>query len=237
MSKKSKVTKAPAKETEAQVKQTSDSPGWLRRGFPKKADADNLPATTSAAPNPWSAYGASASNTVYPFLKFNKGEFLAGRDAVEIAIGTRMAVDMDSLEIGWVKWLNLQKVDQLLGRIAEGFKACKRSELDDPDEESWPLDENGERKDPWQFTNQIAMATVDDGAVYTFTTSSRGGLNAIGLLCRTYGEVREQHPNEWPVVELGVGSYQHSNRAYGRVKYPIFNLVGWVPKDAKKAAA
>jgi hypothetical protein len=37
------------------------------------------------------------------------------------------------------------------------------------------------------------------------------------------------NPDEEPLIALGVGSYQHSNRAYGEIRYPILKVVGWVP--------
>ncbi len=45
-----------------------------------------------------------------------------------------------------------------------------------------------------------------------------------------------QHPDEWPIVELGVGSYAHSNKAYGRIKFPTFEIVGWAPKDGNEVS-
>ena len=33
------------------------------------------------------------------------------------------------------------------------------------------------------------------------------------------------------VVALGVGSYAHRDRSIGRVKFPVFEIVGWAPKD------
>jgi hypothetical protein len=242
------ATKAQAKAPN-KVQTKEEAPGWRRPGYPsakeapadklpiKEALTDKLPAVAPATPNPWSQYGASASNVTYEFLKFSKGEYLAGKDGFEIAIGTHMVVDMDSLEVGWIKWEDSRPVQRLLGRIADGFTAAKRDELGDTDKENWPLDDDDEPKDPWQFTNQVTMANTDGGAVYMFTTSSRGGLNAIGVLSKAYGELLEQHSNDWPIIELNVGSYQHSNRAYGRIKFPIFDIVGWAPKDATKVAA
>jgi hypothetical protein len=72
----------------------------------------------------------------------------------------------------------------------------------------------------------------DDGELYTFTTSSRGGLNAVGDLCLKYGKAARQKPGQYPVVKIGTGSYLHSNKAFGRIKYPTFEIVGWVPKAA-----
>jgi hypothetical protein len=218
--------------------QTKEAPGWRRPGYPPAKEPPAVPAIAPTAQNPWSEYGAAANDSArYEFLKFSKGEYLLGKDAIEVAIGTHMVVNMDSLEVGWIKWVDHVPSEQRLGRIAEGFKPCKREELGDTDEADWPLNDDGKREDCWRFTNQVTMANASDGELCTFTTSSRGGLNAIGLLAKGYGEVREQHVGEWPIIALDVGSYQHSNRAYGRIKYPIFDMVGWSPKDAKTATA
>jgi hypothetical protein len=78
------------------------------------------------------------------------------------------------------------------------------------------VDEQGRERDPWQFSNYLILKTPGekgDDALFTFTTSSRGGLNAIGELCKAYGKAMRQRPDELPVIALGVGSYQHSNKA------------------------
>jgi hypothetical protein len=37
-----------------------------------------------------------------------------------------------------------------------------------------------------------------------------------------------QKPDEMPIVELDVGCYQHPNRAYGEIRFPIFKGTGWI---------
>jgi hypothetical protein len=66
--------------------------------------------------------------------------------------------------------------------------------------------------------------------LYTFTTATKGGLGCIGKLCKDYGKGMRQHPNQLPVIELDVGSYLHSKRSLGRIKYPIFKHVRWVAR-------
>jgi hypothetical protein len=39
-----------------------------------------------------------------------------------------------------------------------------------------------------------------------------------------------ERPNDYPVIELGVGSYQHRDKSLGRIKFPIFKPVGWTAK-------
>jgi hypothetical protein len=191
-------------------------------------------AVSTAGSNPWLEYGAAvgASDIVGDLLKFSKGDFLAGQDNREIAPGTRLIANMDSLEVGWIRWEDNRPADRQMGRCAEGFKPPKRNELGDNDKSLWALDDSGSPRDPWQFSNHLVLADPeDDGQIYTFATSSKGGLTAIGALCSTYGQAMRQHPDEWPIVELDVGSYAHSNKSYGRIKFPIFEVVGWAPKD------
>jgi hypothetical protein len=181
--------------------------------------------------NPFTAYGNAASSRVIvgDLLKFNKGDYLAGKEAREVPIGTAMVVIMNSLAIGWVKWSDNAPTEHVMGPVAENFQPPKRGELGDLDKSQWEIDDDGAPKDPFQFTNYLVMVERDgEQKLYTFTTSSKGGLGAIGELCKTYGKGMRQHPNELPIVEIDVGSYQHSNKAYGRIKYPVFKHVGWV---------
>ena len=65
-----------------------------------------------------------------------------------------------------------------------------------------------------------------DGTLYTFTTSSRGGLGAIADLSRRYGRHRRKHDDVFPLIALDVDSYQHNNKAYGRIKVPQLTPMG-----------
>ena len=47
----------------------------------------------------------------------------------------------------------------------------------------WEIDNTGQPKDCWQFSNYLPLKFAD-GTLYTFTTSSRGGLGAVGDLVR-----------------------------------------------------
>jgi hypothetical protein len=64
--------------------------------------------------------------------------------------------------------------------------------------------------------------------LYTFTASSKGGIGALGTLSKAYGQQMRQRPGQYPVISLGVSSYQHPNRTLGRIKYPVFEVKDWV---------
>src|SRR5262249_13457426 len=69
-----------------------------------------------------------------------------------------------------------------------------------------------------------------DVNLFTFTTSSRGGLGAVGELARRYARHRRNNPDVHPVIALDFGSYKHANKAYGIIKYPEFAPAGYEHK-------
>jgi hypothetical protein len=84
----------------------------------------------------------------------------------------------------------------------------------------------GKARDPWALTQYVPV--VDEtGDIFTFCTTSRGGINALANLSRYYGRNRHAHPDEFPLVELSTETYQHSNPQFGRIKVPSFKPVGW----------
>lgn len=188
--------------------------------------------------NPYEAYGSSVSNRniVGKLLKFSKGDYLVGEDQEELEVGTQLVFRMDTLMCGWIKWVDNKPDEQVMGLVGERFKPPRRAELGDSDEEKWELDNDGKPRDPWQFSNYVIAKEVgtqgtEEDELFTFATSSRGGLNAIADLCKVYGKAMRSRPDENPIVELGVDQYDHKDKRFGRIKIPIFTIVGWEPKD------
>jgi hypothetical protein len=187
-------------------------------------------------PNYFELYAQSVCRTtiVGDLLTFNRyGEYHAGRDQIEIPLGTKMVVHVPTLEAGYIRWEDQRPVESRMGLISDGFVPPKRQDLGDLDQSLWDTFEDGRSKDPWQFTNQAVMSSPDDNSLYTFTTGSKGGLGAIGELVKEYGKHIRQAPDEYPVVELQRRSYDHPE--FGEVRNPVFKRVGWVdaaPYDA-----
>ena len=188
---------------------------------------------SQATQNFFEKYGKAVTmhSIVGRLLTFNKfGEYRAGQEKEEIECGTRMAAHMNSLCVGFQKWEDNRPTDQTMGPIAKGFVPPKREELGDTDKSRWDTFDDGRPKDPWQFTNTIVLVELDDTAnMYTFSTASRGGLDAIGQLSLKYGERLRAHPDEVPVVELDRDAYKHADRKVGEVRVPILKIVDWIP--------
>jgi hypothetical protein len=181
------------------------------------------------AGNPFTSYGdqVSQKQIVGTLLRFSKGDYLAGQEDEEVPVGTKYVANMDELMAGWIRWADNKPTDHIMGKISESYQAPKRNTLGDTDKAEWEVDSQGKERDPWQFSNYLLLWGVDDAELYTFATSSRGGLNAIGDLCKVYGKQMAQHPDEFPIIEMGVTSYNHPNKEFGRIKVPVLKIVGW----------
>jgi len=190
--------------------------------------ADTTPAVVA---DYFEKYGQAASGRKFvgDLLKFGEdGIYVAGQENREIKRNTQMVAYMTSLRCGWVCWEDGHKADEVMGLVGEGFVPPKRSTLDRTDKSLWGEFDGGEPRDPWQFSNDIVLFDPKDKKFYTFATSSRGGLGALGELCKAYGQRLRQHPGEWPIVSLEAGSYLHRIRSRGRIWVPLLHDVGWV---------
>ena len=180
--------------------------------------------------DPYAAYGAASGGT--PFLKFDRGRFKFGQDGDELEIGTRLIANMPEVQVGHLKWKDGAVVDEAMISLGGGYRPARREELGDTDEALWNTDEDGKPVDPWSFTNIVPFADLD-GQEYTFTTSSRGGVAAVGKLCKVYGQQRLKHEGALPIIELQGSSYPH--KRYGEVPIPVFRLVDWHGDTANSA--
>src|SRR5438270_6564763 len=195
--------------------------------------------TTSPPPehpdtNAFEAYGNAVAPRmiVGTLLKFSQGfNFQAGQDGPEVPVGTVLVAIMPPLAAGWVKWENGLATEQVIGLVADGFTPPKRKDLGDTDESAWAEDEGAQRRDPWQLSNYLVMADPNTRELFTFATTSKGGLGAVGQLCKPYGKMMRQQPDKIPLVKLGFGSYKPRDPARSRVKYPTFEVVGWTNKQ------
>jgi hypothetical protein len=185
------------------------------------------------------ANAVAPRNIIGTLLKFSKGDYLAGEEGAPVPTSTIMTANVAELLVGWVRWSENKPTDHIMLRVADGKAAPKRADLGDLDKDKWEVDNHGEPRDPWQFTNYLPLLN-ESGELFTFMTASRGGISAIGELCWRYSQHRKRHPDVLPLIALNIDSYQHKVKEYGRIKIPRFTPAGWEPKskfDAALAAA
>jgi hypothetical protein len=203
------------------------TPARMVRARTYDHDRNNAMSNVIAKPdtNPFAEYASAiaARRLDGKLLKFNKGDWLA--EGGLVPEGTQLVALMDTLMVGWQKWQQQRPVDTRMGLLVDGFKPLRRHELGDENSSTWERDARGDLRDPWQFINNLVLVAPDDDEIFTYSTGSRGGIDAIGKLCAAHGKAPA---GVYPLVCLAVGSYQHRDRTIGRVKYPILEVVGTV---------
>lgn len=181
-----------------------------------------------AGGDPFSSYGAKVG-LQGTFLTFKNGEYLAGQDGKEIPIGTRLAANMNGLRVGWRRWFGDQLTDDLTELLIDQKPIAPRNTLGDDDAALWEKDNTGKPRDPWQLTNVIELMSAD-GETYIYATGSKGGIGAIGRLCKEYGKLYRQKPGMVPIVTLERDFYMH--KEFGKTYFPVFPIVDWADENA-----
>ena len=195
------------------------------------SDVQHSSLTKPADRNPFEAYSESgARNIVGEILKFSKSEWTFGRDNQEMPEGAKLIAGTSLIEIGFICWMDGRPVDTVMGRLADGYVPPRRSELGMLNPLEWPRSEldsdYGRPRDPWQVQNILPMVD-QQGRVYTYVTGSKGGIQELKRLAGVYGKRVRAHPEEVPIVTLGMSSYRHPNKRLGKIFTPSFAIVGW----------
>ena len=180
--------------------------------------------------NPFEDYADRTDTQMWlgALLKFNKGEYLVGRDG-EVCPEKELVAIMPGLLCGWIRWEDSYPVEHVMGLLLEGYVPPARSTLGHDDKTQWEQQDSGAPRDPWQQGVYLPMISVNGEVVYTFTTTSDGGRRrAVAPLCKEYGAHMRTHPDELPLIGLEQDSYMHPDRSIGRVKYPLFPVKKWV---------
>jgi len=155
-----------------------------------------------------------------PILKFAKGDYSIGDE--DVPLGTQFVACVGDTATGYVKWVDKKKVDERIGRVADGFTAPLRESLGDTDKSLWEKDLAGQPRDPWALQWFLPMIGVEDGNRVVFATGSGGGKKAVGRLLRAFGDCPLRGD---PTIRLDARSYKHPD--YGKIDEPLFIILGW----------
>jgi hypothetical protein len=164
-------------------------------------------------------------------LKYQRGKWSVRGGAIGTVetnmTGKRLIALPLHAQLGWTKWDRRQPVDQVLGYYKDEYKPLAREQLGDTDEGLWDIGSNGRPKDPWALGSHLPFLDPETGELFVFSTTSRGGISAIGYLFNAYADHLTQEPNsiKMPVIELSTDGYNH--REYNWVDIPQFDIVGW----------
>jgi len=174
------------------------------------------------------------ASTVGRLIKFSKdGTFITHDDGAPVNPGAEFIVLADQTLIGWVKFgAPGEQPERNMGLLFDGFVMPPRETLGDLDPSTWETGPDGKPADPWQHHRYVVLQHTDTQELFTFTTSSPTGRRAVGDLLKHYTRMTRTHPDQLPVVRLGVGGFNHKDDRVGWVKTPKFVVVGRAPRDS-----
>ena len=181
--------------------------------------------------SPWRAHAdeTMASAIAGDILRFIKGRWYRGEEKKLVESEVQFLCNMNEVWTGWVRWFNARPVEHRIHRLIDGAPKLSRNDLGHLDESVWETDAAGEPKDPWAYTERMIMREVGTDELLTFSTSSWGGLKALGKLCRAFDDGRAKHPGMFPVVQLE--AVIRPSKDYGPIDEPLFEIVSWAPWD------
>jgi hypothetical protein len=167
-------------------------------------------------------------------VKFGKdGKFITADDGEVIADDVDFAALCDQTLVGWVKFNGEgEPPDRHMGLLYDGFHMPERDTLGDDDPTRWELGLDGRPQDPWQHHIYLVLQRGDTQELFSYVSSSVTGRRAIGNLLRHYDRMQRTHPDQYPVVKLKVGGFNHRDERVGWVSTPVLAVVGRVPKDS-----
>jgi hypothetical protein len=179
-------------------------------------------------------------------VKFSKDDvFVTTDDEQELPPDAEYVVLADQSLSGWLKFNGPgQPPDNRMGLTYEpGFTMVERGELGDGyfrgddgtwqvDASEWELGLDGKPDDPWKHHMYLVLQDTATSELYTFTTSSPTGRNAVGRLLKHYNRMLRSHPDTYPVIRLRTGGFNHRDERVGWVTVPLFLVCGRAPTDS-----
>src|SRR5262249_7372501 len=167
-------------------------------------------------------------------IKFSKdGQFITADDGEPISDVAEFVLLAKETLVGWIRFNEAGEApDRHIGLLYGGFTMPPRDRLGDSDESKWAAGLNGLPEDPWKHQIYLVLQNAESGELYTYIASSQTARRSVGHLLRHYNRLQRTHADEYPVVRLKAGGFQHRDERVGWVSTPAFAVVGRRPKDS-----
>lgn len=155
-------------------------------------------------------------------LQFQKTEYLVNGKVDEGLMGSRFVVDMQSTQVGWLKFKKGKILKKKLGFIGEGHRPLERIKLGNLKEKKWL---NG--IDPWRQAITVTLRKLETEDQYWFVGSSMSSRNTVMNLCRDYGNrLDDGETRITPLISLETDFYSH--KIYGKIYVPVLEIRDWL---------
>jgi len=159
-----------------------------------------------------------------PFLRLlREGEFVYGPQSIAAQPGAHWAVNLASLQHGWVCWGE----GELLGQVMASVNAPRPAR---------PPAIEGFAFEPQFGLSMACIHGEDKGVEVDYKNNSLGYRKAFDQLL---SDVRTRYVADqqfyWPVITLETSWYMH--KRYNRIFEPVFKIVGWADAEGNLQSA
>lgn len=142
-----------------------------------------------------------------------------GKEAFQF---TNAIFDMENLKVGWIK-IGIGVYETDLVHYTETT----------PERPMETVEKNGKTVPAWNkgfSVNLLFGKEFGDERLYTFSTSQKGSLEAVGNILTQYEEQKDANKGKVPVVTFS----GHTNKKYGKgsTNIPNLNITSWVDRPA-----
>lgn len=161
------------------------------------------------------------------YVKFQKGDWLLGRDATPFPYNTFYFMpNLQNVTYGWQCWRNGQCIEDRW--YSAGERLPEKTTLPDHGPYS-------KQNDGWQRSVKLeiillpdANAPAQEATLGLFVSSSSGGLNAVSKLLRDFaaGLKTGRSPSDQIIVQATTDTYVH--KQYGVTPFPVFTITEWL---------
>jgi hypothetical protein len=169
-----------------------------------------------------------AGRSGLPMLLFKRegsGTYTFGQKQTVVEDGSRWAVNPATFKWGYICFGTDNKVFERLVPVTQPMPNITE------------LPDTGFPWQPEMTVNMKCSSGTDAGLEVVFKTAADGGIKGVtGLIDAVRDRLNGgQHGGKVvPIVRLEKDSYQH--RDYGRIWFPVFEIVEWVTLDGPEAA-
>jgi hypothetical protein len=189
-----------------------------------KFSGANLPAVSSLS-TALRTITNDASIARTAIIKMDRtGHWVFGADQTEIEDDARWAVNPFSFVHGFIAWGEGEVLAEKLVPVTEPL----------PELEAAPP---GAKKG-WEPQTGFSLKCIsgeDAGMEARFTTTSVGGRKAVQALAVAIATQVEKDQSK-PVAILCLGKDFYAHKMYGRIYFPVFEVVEWVGMDGEGAS-
>lgn len=205
--------------------------------------AKQMMSAYGGANNPFTALGNEVGQYSI-FCKFdgNLGRWKYGKENVIIEPGTKIIMNMSSLERGFICWKDGVMLEEIMSPYPP--QMSKKGHPLTPTYTEADCQDHGpynKKNDGWSPQSKIVMAFLEDGRNLEYKTSAAGAQRSLYEVVGEFGanlhiKVDKDGVTMMPIVELGSTDFEVTIEGSKFTKFaPVFTIVDWISIDDMNA--